>query len=70
MPLIWLKPVDISFKFDNCYECPLYKVVSRKGQLTTTGHSSNFIMNIMLPSKSEDDYWIKMGVAMFLSLKY
>lgn len=49
-PQIWLKPcrrhevVEI-----RQYDCPLYKVSSRKGTLSTTGHNSNFVMAIKLP---------------------
>ncbi len=51
------------------YECPLYKVLSRKGTLTTTGHSTNFVIRVEIPSDRHEDYWIKAGVAMFLALK-
>lgn len=32
------------------YNCPLYKVVSRAGTLSTTGHSTNFVMFLELVS--------------------
>jgi len=51
------------------YECPLYKVLSRKGTLSTTGHSTNFVIRVEMPSDRGEDYWIKAGVAMFLALK-
>ena len=51
------------------YECPLYKVLSRKGTLSTTGHSTNFVLMIEIPTDQLETVWIKAGVAMFLSLK-
>lgn len=60
------------------YNCPLYKVVSRvpllflsqAGTLSTTGHSTNFVMMMELPSKEDEEVWIRAGVASFLSLRY
>lgn len=52
------------------YKTPLYKVVSRAGTLSTTGHSTNFVMFIDLPSKDDEEYWVRAGVAAFLSLRY
>lgn len=47
-----------------------YKVVSRAGTLSTTGHSTNFVMWIELKTDLVEDQWIKAGVASFLSLRY
>merc|ERR1712193_372825 len=52
------------------YECPVYKVLSRKGTLSTTGHSTNFVRDMALPSREDPDVWIRAGVAAFLALKY
>ena len=50
--MIHLFPVeDREIPKDGIYNCPLYKVESRRGTLSTTGHSTNFVMFIELPSK-------------------
>jgi len=52
------------------YACPVYRVLSRKGTLSTTGHSTNFVLDMEVCSKEDPDHWIRAGVAAFLSLKY
>ena len=62
------------------YRCPVYKILSRRGVLSTTGHSTNFIMWIEIPSnrshilnnegKADQEEWIRAGVACFSSLMY
>ena len=52
------------------YNCPVYKVVSRRGTLSTTGHSTNFVMMFEIPTNVEEDNWVRAGVAAFLSLRY
>jgi dynein heavy chain len=52
------------------YRCPTYKVVSRKGVLLTTGHSTNFVLYLELKTDKVSDKWIKAGVAAFLALKF
>lgn len=52
------------------YNCPVYKVVSRRGTLSTTGHSTNFVMMFEMPTEQEEWRWILAGVAAFLSLRY
>jgi len=32
------------------YNTPIYKVLSRSGTLSTTGHSTNFVMMVEIPS--------------------
>ena len=70
MPTMWIKPVhmDEYKKPDICYECPVYRESSRRGILTTSGHSSNHVMDILLPADQKESFWIKRGVAMLLAL--
>ncbi len=51
------------------YFCPLYKVLSRAGTLSTTGHSTNYVLYVELPTDLDQGDWVKAGVAMFLALK-
>jgi dynein heavy chain len=81
MAMIHLMPVkDRKTPTEGVYRCPTYKILSRRGVLATTGHSTNFIMWIELPAKdsnfinnegvTDNERWIKAGVGMFTSLKY
>lgn len=70
VPMIHFLPVvNRQSQTSGVYLCPLYKVLSRAGTLSTTGHSTNFILNVELPSDRDESIWIKAGAAMFLSLK-
>jgi dynein heavy chain len=71
LPLVHLQPIeDRKAPTEGVYNCPLYKVESRQGTLSTTGHSTNFVMFMELASKDVEDTWIRAGVAAFLSLRY
>jgi dynein heavy chain len=71
IPLILLLPqMDRVTPKEGIYNTPVYKVLSRSGTLSTTGHSTNFVMMMELPSRDSQDKWIKAGVAAFLSLRY
>ena len=71
LPLIQLLPLaDRVQPKTGIYNCPLYKVLSRRGTLSTTGHSTNYVMSLELTSIEEEAIWIRAGVAAFLSLSY
>lgn len=70
MPIIWLKPVTNKQKPQGIYECPVYKTLNRAGTLSTTGHSTNYIHSIELPTDLPQTHWIKRGVALICSLHY
>jgi dynein heavy chain len=64
-PVIWLEPVDINeYLEEGRYSCPFYKTSVRKGELSTTGHSTNFVRYLHLTSEVPSDYWIRRGVAL------
>jgi dynein heavy chain len=81
LPVLHLNPKkNRKDKTEGIYRCPVYKILSRRGTLSTTGHSTNFIMWIELPSNRTDitnnqglcdqEEWIRAGVAAFSSLMY
>lgn len=68
MPVIWMKPTpkDKVDEDASVYVCPLYKTSARAGVLSTTGHSTNFVVAIELPIAADqrESFWVKRGVAL------
>ncbi|CAM9544257.1 unnamed protein product [Chrysoparadoxa australica] len=81
MPVVHLSPEQFRQNpTKGVYRLPVYKVLSRRGTLSTTGHSTNFIFWMDVPSnrkdvvantgQSDQEVWVLAGVAAFASLRY
>jgi len=68
LPPVTLTPMTERKIPEGTYRCPMYKTLSRRGTLSTTGHSTNFVMYIDLPTDKPGAVWIIAGVATFLAL--
>jgi dynein heavy chain len=72
LPAILLDPVEKSDDKTPAkhYGCPCYKTGERRGVLSTTGHSTNFVTTFLLPIAEQhtNSYWAKRGTAMLTGL--
>lgn len=69
MPPIWMVPRETAhFRTFQHYLCPMYKTTERRGVLSTTGHSTNFVLDVKLPSSKDPAHWARRGVALLTSL--
>jgi len=66
-----LNPLEISDDDtdpEKVYQAPIYKTSDRKGVLSTSGHSSNFIMYVAIPHSCNgvhsEAFWTRRGVAL------
>ena len=82
-PAIHLDPkTNRQLPTEGVYSCPCYKTTVRAGLLSTTGHSTNFVLMVEVPSKEPcsgtfskyvetfSAHWIKRAVALFTTLSY
>ena len=62
LPVILLRPtIKSSISTGLHYKCPVYKTSLRRGLLSTTGHSTNYVLTILIPSDVNENHWINRG---------
>ncbi|XP_054939233.1 dynein axonemal heavy chain 1-like [Physeter macrocephalus] len=71
MAVIWLLPTpNRKVQNQDFYLCPIYKTLTRAGTLSTTGHSSNYVTAVEIPTDQPQRHWVKRGVALICALDY
>ena len=69
LPVIHFLPEPNHVLSPGSYVCPVYKVSTRQGVLSTTGMSTNFVVAIELPRGAHtSSYWVLRGTAALLNL--
>ncbi|XP_041356323.1 dynein heavy chain 6, axonemal-like isoform X2 [Gigantopelta aegis] len=68
LPMMHMEPQMDYKPSEDDYTCPLYKTAARAGVLSTTGHSTNYVVAVYLPSSRSQDYWIAKGAALLCQL--
>tara|TARA_B110000091_G_C13815478_1_gene477476 strand:- start:105 stop:4382 length:4278 start_codon:yes stop_codon:yes gene_type:complete len=70
LPVVLFLPVANHVPDPKNYECPLYKTSTRSGALSTTGMSTNYVLNVELPCPPDGppSKWILQGVGMVVNL--
>ncbi|KAM4603925.1 LOW QUALITY PROTEIN: dynein axonemal heavy chain 6-like [Polymixia lowei] len=68
LPVVHFEPRQNYVPEPELYHAPLYKSSARAGTLSTTGHSTNFVVTVLLPSKRPSDYWVSKASALLCQL--
>ncbi|KAM4603926.1 dynein axonemal heavy chain 6 [Polymixia lowei] len=68
LPVVHFEPRQNYVPEPELYHAPLYKTSARAGTLSTTGHSTNFVVTVLLPSKRPSDYWVSKASALLCQL--
>jgi dynein heavy chain len=67
-PIILFTPSENYTPDSDEYSMPVYKTSVRAGTLSTTGHSTNFIIAIDCPTTKRPQYWVLQGAAFLCQL--
>ena len=68
-PAMWLRPTKVEDMLEEqTYKYPVYRTADRRGVLATTGHSTNFLIMMDLPTDQKEDHWTMQGVCMLCFL--
>lgn len=72
VPYMWFIPTNAKKEpnENDSYIAPVYKTSIRRGVLSTTGHSTNYVLSVQLPIEKSTNsaHWVKRGVAMLTQL--